>query len=140
MDVVSKSRQRLSKHMKKCKALQMDATKEKPPSSSMKGMSPSSSKKKKKHKKKKSHVDSLPSSQKDSQDDLQMTPQKDSQMSSQTSPHQSIHQSQKESTTAPSQKKHPGGASKYLGKTCLSKTPSMKDKDSKKKHKTHKQK
>ena len=94
-DVVFTSGQRLSKHMKKCKGLLMDVAKEKPPSSSMKGVSPLSSNKKKRHNKK-SHGDWQPGSQKKSQGNSQTTSQKGSQTSSQMSPHQSIYQAKKE--------------------------------------------
>ena len=121
-----------------------DAVKEKLPSSSVKGASPSSSKKKKKkcHKMKKSHSDSQLSSQKDSQGDLLKDSQGDSQKNAQVSLCQSIHQVWKESTTTSFQKKHSGDATKHSNEKCLSKTPSRKDqgKDIKKKHRTHKQK
>ena len=114
LDTVFTSRQKPSKHMKKCKALPKDVAKEKPPTSNVKGTSPSSSKKKKKRhqKKKKSHGDSQPSSQKDLQCDSQPDLQKDAQ----ESPCQSIHQVCKEPTTASPQKKHSRGATKHSSK------------------------
>ena len=98
LDVVFQSRQKLNRHMKRCKGLIVGKEKRKPSPSHMKGASSTSlsSKKKKKHKSQKLQDNSQP--------DLQMHPQPSSQMSS----HHSRSTMKKESTTTTLKRSHSG--------------------------------
>ena len=134
LHTVFKSRQRLSKHMKRYKGLMTDEEKGKLSPSHVKGASSTSSslKKKKKHKSKKSQGDSQP--------DSQMHPQPSLQTSSHASLCHSGCTAKKEPATAtPKKKSHSGNtSSKHSREQRLSSKPSS-EKD-KKKHKSNKHK